>query len=152
MEFFNQKEFEPIKKIITDSRKIIRNAINTHFKETLHDDKRRVQEINFILDIIKMATRKWNTDILFELEIHNGLIFNDLMRHIEKISSRTLSNSLKQLQRMGLVTRTVQNTRPVSVFYELSDKGKGLVELSMIILYFLKKDEIDNTSSGPITE
>jgi len=146
MEFFNQKEFEPIKQIIKDSRIVIRNAIDTHFKEILHDDKRRVQEIKFIIDIIKLVTKKWNSDILLELEIHNGLIFNDLMRHMGNISSRTLSNSLKQLQRMGLVTRTVQNTRPVSVFYELSDKGKGFVELALILIYFLKKDEIENSS------
>ena len=144
MEFFNQKEFEPIKQIIKDSRKIIRNAIDKHFTEILHDTTRRVEEIKNFLDIIKMTTRKWNVEILFELEIHNGLIFNDIMRHIGKISSRTLSDCLKKLQRMGFITRTIQDTRPVSVFYELSDKGKGLVELTMIILYFLKDDEIES--------
>ena len=110
MDLFKFDEFQPFIEIIRNSRPIIRKVL---------------------------VTKKWNVEILYELEIHKGLTFNDIARHLEKISSRTLSDCLKQLQELGLITRTVQDTRPPSVLYELSNKGKGFVELSLILIYYL---------------
>lgn len=137
MEIFDLDEFQPIKKIVEDSRETIRNVINKHFTETLHDEKRKIEEMRFFIRVLKFLTKKWNIEILYELEIHNGLTFNKIMRHMEKISSRTLSDCLKQLQSINLITRTIQDTRPPSVLYELSDKGKGFIELSMIMIFYL---------------
>ena len=137
MEIFKFNEFQPFTEIIRKSRPIIRKALDKHFNETIHDEKRKIDEIRFFLGIFKFVTKKWNVEILYELEIHKGLTFNDIARHLEKISSRTLSDCLKQLQKLGLITRTVQDTRPPSVLYELSNKGKGFVEISLILIYYL---------------
>ncbi|MFX0155005.1 MAG: winged helix-turn-helix transcriptional regulator [Candidatus Hodarchaeota archaeon] len=137
MEIFKYNEFESFKEIIKTSRPLIRKALDKHFTETIHDEKRKIDEIRFFLNIFKFVTKKWNVEILYELEIHNGLIFNDITRHLEKISSRTLSDCLKQLLELELITRTVQDTHPPSVLYNLSHKGKGFVELSLILIYYL---------------
>ncbi|MFX0043432.1 MAG: winged helix-turn-helix transcriptional regulator [Candidatus Hodarchaeota archaeon] len=42
---------------------------------------------------------------------------------MEDISSRSLSDRLKQLEELNLITRTVQDGRPPKVLYELSEKG-----------------------------
>ena len=80
-------------------------------------------------------------EILWELEIHNGLNFNELQRHLtsekKKISSRALSDRLKELQKKGLISRTIQDTRPLTVRYDLTDKGKGFIELAMLIVVHL---------------
>lgn len=137
MGIFKIDEFQGLKDIIKTSRPIIRKALDIHFTETLHDEKQKIDELRFFLKTFKFITKKWNVEILYELEIHDGLTFNDIIRHMEKISSRTLSDCLKKLQEIGLITRTVQDSRPPSVLYELSNKGKGFVELSLLIIYYL---------------
>jgi len=137
MEIFKYNEFKTFKEIIKTSRPLIRKALDKHFTETIHDEKRKIDEIRFFLNIFKFVTKKWNVEILYELEIHNGLTFNDITRHLEKLSSRSLSDCLKQLQELDLISRTVQDTHPPSVLYSLSDKGKGFVELSLILIYYL---------------
>lgn len=63
--------------------------------------------------------------------------FNEITRHFEGISSKSLSDCLKHLESIDLITRTVQDGRPPKVLYELSDKGRGFVELSQIVIFFL---------------
>lgn len=137
MKIFNLQEWKPLDDLIKDSREVIRNVMNKHFNENIHDESRKIEEVRFFLKNFRFITKKWNVEILYELEIHNGLIFNDLMRHLQNISSRTLSDCLKQLQNFKLITRTVKDTRPPTVLYELSEKGKGFIELSILIIYHL---------------
>ena len=59
------------------------------------------------------------------------------MRHLEGISSRSLSDTLKLLEKHRLISRNVQDTRPPSVLYELTDKGKAIVEVSVMVLILL---------------
>ncbi|TBR44930.1 transcriptional regulator [Marinomonas agarivorans] len=49
--------------------------------------------------------------------------FNQIKREVEGISQKVLSQKLKQLERDGLVTRTVFATVPVTVEYGLTDLG-----------------------------
>jgi len=137
MKIFNLQEWKPLDNLIKDSREVVRNVMNKHFNENIHNEQRKIEEVRFFLKNFRFITKKWNVEILYELEIHNGLTFNDLMRHLQKISSRTLSDCLKQLQSFKLITRTVKDTRPPTVFYELSEKGKGFIELSILIIYHL---------------
>lgn len=137
MKIFNLQEWKPLDDVIKHSRDVIRNVMNKHFNESIHNEVRKVEEVRFFLKNFRFITRKWNVEILYELEIHKGLTFNDLIRHLQKISSRTLSDCLKQLQNFELITRTVKDTRPPTVLYELSEKGKGFIELSILIIYHL---------------
>jgi DNA-binding HxlR family transcriptional regulator len=52
--------------------------------------------------------------------------FNELKRLIGGISQRMLTLTLKNLERDGLVTRTVTPTIPPRVDYELTDLGHSL--------------------------
>lgn len=52
--------------------------------------------------------------------------FREILRNIEVISQRMLTVTLRGLERDGLVTRTVFDTRPPTVEYELTDLGKSL--------------------------
>ena len=141
MELFRSDEFKTIKEITGKTRKIVRNAIEKHLLEVEHDENKKFEEMDLFLNILRYLTRKWNLEILWELTTNEGLIFNDLMRRLKNISSRTLSDNLKSLQNMKLVNRNMQDTRPPTVLYELTDKGKGLVELALQIIYFLADKE-----------
>lgn len=52
--------------------------------------------------------------------------FNQLRREIGGISQKMLSQTLKRLERDGIVTRTVTATVPVTVEYAITDLGKTL--------------------------
>src|SRR4029079_11930374 len=52
--------------------------------------------------------------------------FNELRREIPSVSQRMLTLTLRNLEREGLVTRTVTPTIPPRVDYELTELGKSL--------------------------
>src|ERR1700732_5501713 len=52
--------------------------------------------------------------------------FNALRRDIEGVTQKMLSQTLKQMERDGLVTRTVLPTAPVSVEYAITPLGQTL--------------------------
>ena len=52
--------------------------------------------------------------------------FNALRRDIEKVTQKMLSQTLRQMERDGLVTRTVLPTMPVSVEYAITPLGQTL--------------------------
>jgi DNA-binding HxlR family transcriptional regulator len=68
---------------------------------------------------------KWAVLILILLE-RETLRFNALRRRIEAISQKMLSQTLKSLERDGLIRREVFATVPVTVEYSLTDLGRTL--------------------------
>jgi DNA-binding HxlR family transcriptional regulator len=53
--------------------------------------------------------------------------FNELRREIPTVSQRMLTLTLRNLERDGLVSRTVTPTIPPRVDYELTELGRSLV-------------------------
>ncbi len=68
---------------------------------------------------------KWAVLILILLE-QETLRFNALRRRIDNISQKMLSQTLKSLERDGLVSRAVFATVPVTVEYALTPLGRTL--------------------------
>ena len=69
-----------------------------------------------------------DTKILIYVKARGKARYSDLLDEV--ISSRsTLASSLSQLQRAGLLSRTVRNTRPVQTEYTLTEKGVRFVDL-----------------------
>lgn len=70
---------------------------------------------------------KWKTVILYELYENNVVRFNAMQEKIKDISSKTLTNQLRELERDELIIRTVHPVIPPHVDYELSEKGQSLI-------------------------
>jgi DNA-binding HxlR family transcriptional regulator len=68
---------------------------------------------------------KWPMLILGVLS-RGPVRFNALRRAVTGISQKMLSQTLKDLERDGFITRRVFATVPVSVEYALTDLGQGL--------------------------
>ncbi len=70
---------------------------------------------------------KW-TVLVLSLIRENPRRFNALRRDIEGLTQKMLSQTLKTMERDGLITRTVLPTSPVSVEYAITPLGGTLVE------------------------
>ncbi len=55
--------------------------------------------------------------------------FNELLRIVPRINSKTLSRTLKSLQKAGLVSREVVSTQPFAVRYSLTEMAADLKAL-----------------------
>lgn len=55
--------------------------------------------------------------------------YSELSRRLAGVSQKMLTQTLRTLERDGLVTRTVTPTVPVTVTYELTDLGLSLHDL-----------------------
>lgn len=73
---------------------------------------------------------KWTILILGRLS-QAPCRFGRLLRSIEGLSSKVLTEHLRALEEDGLVTRTVEPTSPPSVTYALTPLGQGLSQAAL---------------------
>src|SRR3954447_6641332 len=76
-------------------------------------------------DTLDRVGDRW-TVIVVVLLLHGPLRFTELMRAADGISQRMLTRTLRELERDGLVTRTVHACVPPKVEYELTPAGHAL--------------------------
>jgi len=74
-------------------------------------------------DTMNVINGKWKLPIIGSL-LYGKKRFKELERDIEKITPRMLSKELKDLEMNSIVSRTVHNTIPVTVEYELTESGQ----------------------------
>lgn len=77
-------------------------------------------------DMIGRVADKWTLLILEILEDHGELRFTQIGRKVEGISQKMLTQTLRQMERDGLVRRTVHPVIPPRVDYRLTELGHSL--------------------------
>lgn len=82
--------------------------------------------ISAIKDTMEILSGKWKFHILGTLLLGDKLRFMDLLREVDGIGAKMLSKELQDLEMNHLVSRTVLNTKPVTVEYEITEYGKTL--------------------------
>ncbi|WP_137844410.1 helix-turn-helix domain-containing protein [Microbacterium sp. 2FI] len=85
-----------------------------------------------IRDVLDRVGDKWSLLVVATLR-DERLRFSELQRHIPGISQRMLTLTVRQLERDGLITRTVYAEVPPRVEYELTDLGGTLITLAMAL-------------------
>jgi DNA-binding HxlR family transcriptional regulator len=80
-----------------------------------------------VRDVLDRIGDKWSVLILKNLE-EGPRRFGALKRMIGDISQRMLTQTLRDLQRDGLIQRTVYPTVPPSVDYRLTRLGQSLMD------------------------
>ena len=79
-------------------------------------------------ELLGRVADKWTLLVLEELEENGTLRFTELSRKIPAVSQKMLTQTLRQMERDGLVDRTVHPVVPPKVEYRLTDLGHGLSE------------------------
>ena len=78
---------------------------------------------------LSLIQGKYKMTILYTLMEFRVVRFNELQRYIGGISFKTLSGSLKELERDGLIVRTEYPQIPPKVEYSLSERGVSLIPI-----------------------
>jgi DNA-binding HxlR family transcriptional regulator len=79
-----------------------------------------------VKDAIGVFEARWKLEILFQLFGGKVRRFSDLERAIEGVSQKMLAQQLRQLERDGVVERTVHAEIPPRVEYKLTAWGQSL--------------------------
>jgi DNA-binding HxlR family transcriptional regulator len=83
---------------------------------------------------------KWSTLIVIALARRSHR-FSEIRRAIPDISKRMLTQTLRDLERDGLVSRRVFPTKPPSVEYKLTDLGESLLEPLTVLVTWAEKSQ-----------
>jgi len=95
---------------------------NKGTKGLLHSSEECVS----IDEVLNRVGDKWSLQVISQLGA-GTLRFTELKRSVAGISQRMLTLTLRQLERDGLVERTVYPTVPPKVEYKLSDFGRTIL-------------------------
>ncbi|NMM50686.1 winged helix-turn-helix transcriptional regulator [Marinigracilibium pacificum] len=85
--------------------------------------KVRIQAIS---DSMSILSGKWKFHILGTLIEGDKLGFMDLLREVNGIGTKMLSKELQDLEMNQLVSRTIMDTKPITVEYSITEQGKTL--------------------------
>jgi DNA-binding HxlR family transcriptional regulator len=77
--------------------------------------------------LLDRISDKWVALILCALGPDGALRYSELNRVLVGVSQKMLTQTLRALERDGLLTRTVTPSVPVRVDYELTELGRSLV-------------------------
>jgi DNA-binding HxlR family transcriptional regulator len=76
--------------------------------------------------VLDQLTDKWSMTVLAALSEPKR--FNEIRRHLDGVTQRVLTQTLRRLERNGMITRRVLPTSPVGVEYSLTRLGASLRE------------------------
>jgi DNA-binding HxlR family transcriptional regulator len=83
---------------------------------------------SLVREIIERVADKWTMLVLEVLEEHGVVRFTRLGELVGGVSQKMLTKTVRQMERDGLVTRTVHPVIPPRVEYELTGLGHSLGE------------------------
>lgn len=85
--------------------------------------------ITAIKDSMEILSGKWKFHILGTLMEGGKMRFMDLLREVDGVAAKMLSKELPDMEMNHLVSRTVLNTKPITVEYEITEHGQTLKPL-----------------------
>lgn len=100
-------------------------------------DKKATNECNShvksVNDAMYVLSGKWKISVLASICYNEKRRFSDILVDVEGISNKMLSKELKELEINKLVTRTILDTKPITVEYKLTEHGKKLTKVIRLL-------------------
>lgn len=112
-----------------------------------------------VRDVLDRIGDKWSTLLLLTLAERSHR-FGELRRAVPDISQRMLTQTLRDLQRDGLISRHVHPTVPPSVEYRLTHLGTSLLGPLNVLVHWAgehhdairaARAESDTAANGDVT-
>ena len=94
------------------------------------------EELTAMRDSIDILGGKWKLLIVRYLNNRTSECnhFKKIQRGIDGISAKMLSKELKDLELNLMVTRAIQDTRPITVNYSITEYGKSIIPVTDILV------------------
>lgn len=109
------------------------------------------EELFAMRDSLDVLGGKWKLMILRYLtnRTDQQIHFKKLQRGIEGISAKMLSKELRELEINLLITRTIQDTKPITVIYAVTEYGKSVFPVTETLVNWglIHRDKIKNSLS-----
>lgn len=103
--------------------------METENKNPIKECANAIMAIHDVMDILN---GKWKVSIIACL-CYQKMRYTDILREVKGISGKMLSRDLKELEANLLITRTVLNTQPITVEYEITEYGSTLKNVTSVI-------------------
>ena len=95
--------------------------------------RKNIEEANFddtgYSYTLSLISGKYKPIILYCLMEYEPVRFNEMQRYLKKIADKTLSQNLKELEKDNLITKKIYPQIPPKVEYNLTPRGRSLVEI-----------------------
>lgn len=76
---------------------------------------------------LELLSGKWRTHIIYELCKRPSMRFGELKKAYPRITNTMLTNTLRDLEKLGIIDRKQFNEIPPHVEYSLTAKGRSLL-------------------------
>jgi len=100
-----------------------KQALHAPDEQTCGDAHARLLAIN---DAMAVLGGKWKISLIGTLSFKGKRRFSDLLRDLDGIGPKMLAKELRELEANQVITRTVKNTKPITVEYEMTTYGMTL--------------------------
>ncbi|MEU8820056.1 helix-turn-helix domain-containing protein [Actinoplanes sp. NPDC048796] len=94
--------------------------------------------LHSVQGVFETLARRWTGDIL-SAALEGAQRFRDYRRAVPGISDRMLVQRLRELENLGLLSRTVVPTSPVQVLYAPTQHAVDLMKASRPLLWWGKQ-------------
>jgi DNA-binding HxlR family transcriptional regulator len=120
--------------------------------QTCENDLLALKEKGLALrDAIDLLSGKWKFCIMLNLRKYGSLRFKDMLETSKPISPKILAKELQEMEDNFLIVRTVNDTRPITVSYALSEYAEEAnAVLSALIAFGLNHRKMVKSSMTPI--
>ena len=95
-------------------------------KKMIHEPAACAGRMLAIRDTLELLSGKWKIQIIGTLIFEHSMKFMELKRNIPGIGAKMLSKELQELEVNQLITRTVCDTKPITVEYKITPYGLTL--------------------------
>lgn len=137
------KNFKEMIEFIPIMQEATRKGIERELKDHVHDVDRIKLERMAFKKTFSLLQSKWTLDIIYVIKLFKKAYFNEIKKILTGINSRILTDRLRLLEKKRLVIRTLHDTKPVHVSYELTDIGNGIWELIIPLIFYIKLSKTD---------
>jgi DNA-binding HxlR family transcriptional regulator len=86
----------------------------------------------------RIIGKRWTVLIIREI-FRGHTQFNRFMENIEGITPKVLTERLRELERLGIISRKIVSEYPVRIEYNLTDAGEGLEQVLLSAASFAMK-------------
>lgn len=111
-----------------------------------YTEEQVVATIPIVRPVLEQIAHKWSI-LIFTFLCEEPKRFNALRRRLDGITQKALTETLRRLERNGLVERHVVTASPIAVVYSITPLGRTL-QAPFLALYDWALDHQDDLSAA----